>query len=225
MSRILCLMLLSCCLSVPSLGAAKAHLVSLGKPTTARWLVGPDEDQPLELKVRPLYVDGHVKEHTVGGIHEITDRLFAVRRAFRLNDSLPDDKAAQPAWRWQRGGWLLVDRASGHISSIYLPEFDTYSSVAGWYRDYVAYCGVSDDGEKLFHVVMQLGRRKPVLRRIAGRAAPAEMPDSGCAAPTWSRQPARVTFQTTGEADATYQVRGHAVDLVRDEPEDDAGSE
>jgi hypothetical protein len=186
--------------------------------------VGPDEDQPVDLKVRPLYVDGHVKEYTLGVPHEITDRLFAVRRAFRLNDSLPEEKGAQPAWRWQRGGWLLVDRASGHISSIYLPEFDPYSSLAGWYRDYVAYCGVSDDGEDIFNVVVQLGRRKPVLRKMAGKNGFAEKPDSVCLAPVWQRQPTRVTFPTAGEAGSTYQVRGHAVDLVKDEVEEESGS-
>jgi hypothetical protein len=48
---------------------------------------------------------------------------------------------------------LLVDRMTGHISAINLPEFDSCYSVASWYSDYVAYCGVSDDGKTLYAVV------------------------------------------------------------------------
>jgi len=82
----------------------------------------------------------------LGAFHEITERLFVVRRAFRVNDTLPGDTATASGWVWQRGGWLLVDRSTGQISAIALPEFDPYCSVASWYRDYAAYCGVSDDG-------------------------------------------------------------------------------
>ena len=103
--------------------------------------------------MRALYVDGRARESTVGPSHEITERLFAVPRAFRVNDSLPGDTAAAPGWVWQCGGWLLADRVTGHISAIALPEFDPYSSVASWYRDYPADCDVSDDGKKLFAIV------------------------------------------------------------------------
>jgi hypothetical protein len=41
-----------------------------------------------------------------------------------MNDTLPGDKAAAPGLVWQFGGWLLVDRLTGHISAIVLPEFD-----------------------------------------------------------------------------------------------------
>jgi len=36
----------------------------------------------LDLKVRPLFVDTRLKEYTTGTPHELTDRLFVVRRAF-----------------------------------------------------------------------------------------------------------------------------------------------
>ena len=75
-------------------------------------------------------------------------------------------------WRWQRGGWLLVDRITGHVSPINLPEFDAFYSRAAWYRDYVAYCGISDDGKNLYAVVAQLGRRKPILKKTLGDAPP-----------------------------------------------------
>ncbi len=56
------------------------------------------------MRVRALYVDGRARESTVGPSHEIPERLFAVRRAFRVNDSLPGDTAAAHGWVWQRGG-------------------------------------------------------------------------------------------------------------------------
>ena len=67
--------------------------------------------------------------------NDITERQFVVRRVFRLNNALPEDKATQSYWRWERGGWLLVDRISTHMTQINLPEFDLYSSVASWERD------------------------------------------------------------------------------------------
>jgi hypothetical protein len=69
--------------------------------------VGPNEGECLDLKVRGLYLDGRTRESTLGASHEITERLFVVRRAFRVNDTLPGDKATAPGWMWQRGGWLL----------------------------------------------------------------------------------------------------------------------
>lgn len=205
--------------------APKPHTVTLGKWTTVKWMIGPNEDQPIDLKVRPLLVDGHVKEYTVGPSHDITERVFVIRRAFRLNDALPDDKARQALWRWERGGWLMVDRTSSHITQINLPEFDSYSSVASWYRDYVAYCGVSDDGEKLYEIVTQLGRRKPVLRKTINNVVALDMPDSACAAPDWQRQPTRVSFSAGGSDKTTYEVRGHSFNLIKDQDEDEPGSE
>jgi hypothetical protein len=132
---------------------------------------------------------------------------LVVRRAFRVNDSLPGEPAVPSRWLWQRGGWLLVDRMTGHISAITLPEFDSCYSVASWYRDYVAYCGVSDDGKTLYAVVF-------LLNKPRGETAEDNMPDSECPAPTWERRPARVTFEADEDHMLTYSVRGHAADLV-----------
>ena len=210
-------------LSQFALAAPKPHTVAFGKWTMVKWFSTQDETKPVDLKVRPLYVDGRLKEYTLGVPHEVTDRLLVVRRAFRLNDTLPEDTAPSPRWLWERGGWLLVDRAAGHITQIVLPEFDSYYSVASWYRDYVAYCGVSDDGGKSYLIVAQLGRRRPVLRKPASITIADDEPDSACPAPEWQRQPVRVTF-TSQEEKTTYQVRGHAVDLIREPDEDDAGA-
>jgi hypothetical protein len=155
-------------LTSAALGAAKPHVMSFGKWTTIKWCAGLNEGKCLDLKVRVLYVDGRARESALGPSHEITERMFAVRRAFRVNDTLPGDTA--PGWVWQRGGWLLVDRTTGHISAIALPEFDLCYSVAKWYRDYAAYCGISNDRKKRFAIVFQMGRRKPVLQKPPGDA-------------------------------------------------------
>ena len=129
--------LIVCCvlvllLSTAALPAVKSHKVGFGNWTTVKWMIGPNEDQPIDLKIRPLLVDGRTKEYTIGTPHDITERLFVIRRVFRLNDALPEDKINQTKWRWERGGWLVVDRVSTHITQVNLPEFDSYSSVASW---------------------------------------------------------------------------------------------
>ena len=175
---------------------------------------------PITIKVRPLVIDGRTREYTIGIPHDITERLFTVRRAFRVNDSLPDDSTAK--WQWERGGWLLVDRLTGRISALNLPEFDTVHSDASWYRDYVAYCGIGDDGKKAYAVVAQLNRRKPVLKKVlAEQVAENASPDSVCTAPVWQRSPVRVTFEPTGGAKQTFAIRGHVVDIFYDNEEED----
>jgi hypothetical protein len=138
-----------------------------------------------------------------------------------MNDALPGEAPVAPGWIWQRGGWLLVDRLTGRISSLTLPEFDPYYSVVSWYRDYAAYCGVSDDGKKLFAIVFQVGRRKPVLKKPLGEAGADDAPDSECPAPVWERRPVRVTFQPDENQKTTYSIRGHAADLVTDDDVED----
>src|SRR5262249_41621247 len=172
------------------LAASKSHVVTLGKWQTVKWGIGASDGATLELKVRGILVDGKLKEYAVGQTHEVTGKLFVVHRAFRVNDAPPGENP-KAQWGWERGGWLLVDRASGRISTVTLPLMDSFCSVATWYRDYVADCGVSEDGRKVFAVVTQLGRRKPLLRKYVGIADSAELPDSACPAPRWERQPAR----------------------------------
>ena len=205
---------------------SKPHVITFGKWMLVQWFAGAgvEGDKPLALKVRALMVDGRAKEFVLGLPHEVTDRLFVVRRMFRVNDNLPEDSA--PKWQWQRGGWLLVDRGTGRISPINLPEFDAFYSAASWYRDYVAYCGVSDDGKKTYAMVAQLSRRKPVLKKpLSDDGVPEDAgPDSACSTPLWQRGPARVSFQPRGSAKQTFAIRGHVVDMVNDAEEEEEGS-
>ncbi len=113
-----------------------------------------------------------------------------------------------------------MDRVSTKVQNLALPAFDSSYSQVSWFRDYAAYCGLSDDNMKRFTVVTQLGRRKPLLKKAFGEkngpsgAAP-------CPVPVWLRAPARVTFEPPGEPKLTFTVRSHAVDLVSEE--DDEG--
>ncbi len=212
-----------CLASMECAAAPKPHVIAFGKWISAKWPNATGQ-KLLDLKVRPLFVDTRLKEYTTGTPHELTDRLFVVRRAFRLNDALPTENAGATAvrWQWQRGGWLLVDRLTGRVSQLNLPEFDPFYSTASWYRDYIAYCGVSEDGKKLYAVVAQVGRRKPILKKEAGEPAGTDDPDSECPPPVWERTPMRVTFQHGSDPKLVFNIRNRVVDVVNDaeEPEE-----
>jgi hypothetical protein len=204
---------------------SKPHVISFGKWTSAKWPNATGQ-KLLDIKVRALFVDARLKEYTTGVPHEVTDRLFVVRRVFRVNDALPTESANAnanaPRWQWQRGGWLVVDRLTGRVAQLNLPEFDPFYSTASWYRDYIAYCGVSDDGKKLYMVVAQVGRRKAILKKDAGEPAGTDDPDSECPPPVWERTPMRVTFQHGDEQKLVFNIRSRVVDVVNDaeEPEE-----
>jgi len=216
-SRALIFLAVLTVLALPA--AAKPKQVGFGKTYVVKWFTGTDEKTSMDMKVRAIVVNGDPKEFSTGAMHEITDKLFVVRRAVRLNDSLPQDDYRQPKWRWQPAGWLMVDRTTGHITKIALPEFDPYYSQATWYRDFAAYCGIAENGEKLDAVVVQLGSRKPVMKKFIRAAKNADDPDSECAPPTWERDPMRVTFHPTDAEAFTYTVREHAIELEPATPE------
>jgi len=205
---------------MPALAAPKPHVITFGKWTAVQ-SSSFDQNHPGELKVRPMYVDGRLKEFTLGSPHEVTEQLFVVRRMVRVNDTLPQETVSTPRWSWQRGGWLVIDRVTGHISQANLPEFDPDSSSATWYRDYVAYCGTSDDGRKLSAIVMQLGHRKPILKKPLGEPVSDDRSEAECAPPGWQRAPTRVSFVSKADQKLTFAVRGHAVEVVTDaDPEE-----
>jgi hypothetical protein len=106
----------------------KVHVVGLGAFKRVPYSRNGDPAGAMAsenaLKIRPLVVDGLVKEWTTGEAHDVTDRSFVVRRMLRINDELPGEKPAASRWVWQRGPWLLVDRVSGHVSALKLPDYD-----------------------------------------------------------------------------------------------------
>jgi hypothetical protein len=208
------LLALSCCPGVDA--ASKPHVISFGKPQEVKLLIGASEDKVLGISVRALYVDTKLKEFTTGQRHDVTDRLFVIRRAFRINDFLPDDAKKRNKWLWQRGGWLLVDRCSGKISALKLPDFDTIYSEVSWYRDYAAYCGMSDAGDGLYALVAEVGSRKPLYRKLLGKIGRGDSLESQCPAPHWQRQPARVTFQALNGEKMTVNVGARFVDGAPD---------
>ncbi len=219
----LLLLLTSPAACLVALGAAtRTHTVSLGAPRRVPYTPSdamPDEKaaDTATMKVRPLIVDGRQREWTVGEIHDITDRTFAVRRMLRLNDRLPTDPAER--WVWQPGPWLLVDRISGRVTALHLPEFDPLVSEVTWYRDYAAYCGVRTTVKGgLDAVVAQLGARKAIVEKTIARWPQPEHPSHVCQPAVWQRDPARVTIQANSGEPTTFDVVGSAV-LV--EPADD----
>lgn len=198
-------------LLVATAAAAPAgHTIFFGKWMTVKWQ-GEGAGPTAEIKVRPLYVDGRLREYTLAEPHDVTDRTFVVQQAYRLNDALPGERG--PQWKWQPGGWLMIERSTGRMRRLNLPEFDPFNSLPRWYRDYAAYCGISEENGKHYAIVVQLGRRKPLLRQELGTAPASEL---GCAAREWQRDPPRVTF-TAGSEKHTYEIRGHTVDPAADE--------
>jgi hypothetical protein len=207
---------------VVGLAVAKKVVYSkAGDPSGA--IAGEDS-----LKIRALVVDGTVKEWTTGEAHDVTDRSFVVRRAVRLNDELPGEKPlaglAPRHWVWQRGPWLLIDRTTGHVAALKLPDYDPGVSQVSWFRDFAAYCGLAVSGKSVYAVVAQLAVRKPVLAKKLEAFAPnmTGQVDPTCGASDWQREPLRVTFHPNGRDPASFEVVPGSAMLVEDaadEPE------
>src|SRR5262245_76112 len=103
MRRKFLLILFSLCIAAhKSTAVPKPHVIIFGKWTAAKSPNATGEKM-LDLKVRPLIVDSRLREYTTGAPHELTDRLFVVRRVFRVNDALPQESTVR--WQWQRDGW------------------------------------------------------------------------------------------------------------------------
>ncbi len=208
----------------------KTHTVVLGAARKVPYSKSGDPAGALqgdtELKIRALLVDGVLREWTTGDPHDVTDRSFAVRRVIRLNNALPTDnpdpKSALAAsrWVWQRGPWLLVDRVTGHITALKLPDYDPGVSQVAWFRDYGAYCGVTPSGKSLYAVVAQIAARKPVLAKKLAAFDAENRPDPACAPTDWQRDPLRVTFHPAGRDAVSYDIVPGSAVLVEDSGDD-----
>jgi hypothetical protein len=213
-----------CLAIVAALHAApKAHSVILGAVKRVPYSKAGDpagaavgEDA---LKIRALLVDAVVKDWTTGDAHDVTDRSFVVRRAIRLNDALPEDKAGR--WVWQRGPWVLVDRVSGHVTALRLPNYDLGVSQVRWFRDYGAYCGVTASGKSLYAVVAQVSVRKPVLSKKISAFNAAQQAAPACEPPDWQRDPLRITFRPAGKEAISYNFVPGSAMLVEDSGDDE----
>ena len=204
------LLLLLPLLSAPA-RAAKIHIVTLGPMrkvpyTPPEASADTRSQEATTLRIRPLIVDDKPREWTVGEMHEVTDRTFVIRRAFRINDSLPGEPAH---WAWQPGPWLQVDRASGHITPLHLPSFDAQISEVVWFRDYAAYCGLIPTLKGgLVAVIAELGARKPIAQHTLATWPLETPPHPVCVAAQWQRTPMRATLALTGGTPITFDVAG-----------------
>lgn len=208
-------------LAVPAtlFGASKPHVVALGAVRHQPYSIegdpaGARKDEKV-LPVRPLVIDGKMKEWTTGEAHDVTERSFAVRRAMRINDALPSDHGTR--WAWQRGPWLLVDRNSGKVTALHLPDFDPAVSEVVWFRDYAAYCGINTGGKQLFAVVAQVQARRPLLARKLIAWDAADHPTPACASAVWQRDPLTISFQPTGGTQVSFDLVGASAVLVEDD--------
>jgi hypothetical protein len=167
------------------------------------------------LKIRPLLVDTVVKEWTTGSSHDVTDRSFVVRRVMRINDTLPGDKLGH--WVWQRGPWLMIDRMTGRVTPLKLPDYDPGVSQVSWFRDYAAYCGVTPTGKSLYAVVAQLAARKPVLSKKLAAFDEQSRPGPACAEAEWQL---RITFHPSGKDAVSFDIVPGSAVLVEDSSDD-----
>jgi hypothetical protein len=219
-------------LSLHAGARAKPHTVGIGAGKRVPYSLTSDPagaaPEEKTLHVRPLIVDDKVKEWTTGEVHDITDRSFVVRRALRLNDALPGDKAEH--WIWQRGPWIMIDRSNGHVTAMKLPDYDPAVSQVIWFRDYAAYCGLNSGGHQLYAVVAQVGARRPLLAKKIGPWNPTSPTPAGplvtaCAEAVWHRDPLRVSFTPTGVTEPmNFNLVGLSAVLVEDGDTDDAAS-
>jgi hypothetical protein len=198
----------------------KPHVVILGAAKRVPYSRAGDPSGAASgeeaLRIRPLVVDGSIKEWTTGDAHDVTDRSFVVRRVLHLNDSLPVDKSGH--WVWQRGPWLMIDRVTGRVTPLRLPDYEPAVSQVSWFRDYGAYCGVTASGKSLYAVVAQLAGRKPVLAKKldAYDPDPKSHPDPVCSLPEWQREPLRVTFHPTGKDVLSFDIVPGSAVLVEE---------
>jgi hypothetical protein len=219
--------------------APRKHTVALGAVRKVPYSKAGDPSGAAAgedaLKIRALLVDGVLKEWTTGDAHDVTDRSFVVRRVIRLNDALPSDKppekpasnsGSNPAqgasrWVWQRGPWLLVDRVTGRVTALHLPDYDPGVSQVSWFRDYAAYCGVTASGKSLYAVVAQLAARKPVWTIKLSAFDPENPSSPACAAPDWQREPLRITFHPSGRDAVSHNIVPGSAVLVEDSSDEE----
>jgi hypothetical protein len=127
---------------------------------------------------------------------------------------LPGDKVNH--WVWQRGPWLLVDRVSGRVTALKLPDYDPGVSQVVWFRDYGAYCGVTASGKSLYAVVAQVAARKALLAKKLSAFDAENHLEPVCGSSEWQREPLRVTFHPTGKEPVSFTIVPGSAVLVEE---------
>jgi hypothetical protein len=93
-----------------------------------------------------------------------------------------------------------VDRFTGHITPLKLPDYDPAVSQVIWFCDCAAYCRVTTSGKSLYVAVAPLAVCKPVVATKLGKFDPdtkgKREPNGGAA--EWQREPLRVLFTPPG---------------------------
>lgn len=199
----------------------KVHTVVLGAVRRVPFVAADvsseaKEDEAGTLRIRPLVVDGKIREWLTGDTHDITERSFVARRVLHINDALPGEKSGR--WVWQPGSWILVDRISGRVTALHLPDFDASISDVVWYRDYAAYCGIHTTAKAsgLSAEVWQIGAHKAALSRVIAPWPQPERVRPVCLPAVWQREPMRVTVKPNGADPVVYNVVGTSTQLVED---------
>jgi hypothetical protein len=116
----------------------------------------------------------------------------------------------------------LVDRLTGHVTALKLPDYDPATSQVAWFRDYAAYCGITATGKSLYAVVAQIGVRKPVLAKKLSPFDLENHPWPICGLPDWQREPMKVTFHPNGREDAGFDLVGGSAALIEENDDSDA---
>lgn len=204
--------------------AARMHVVTLGAVrkvpyTPPEATLESKGEESTTLRVRPLLIDDRPREWTVGDLHEVTDRTFVIRRAFRINDALPGEGSH---WTWQPGPWLQVDRTTGRVTPLHLPNFDAQISDVVWFRDYAAYCGLIPSLKGgVVAVVAELGAHKVIAQHVIANW-PLEKPAHPVCSPAqWQRLPMRATLSLAGGAPITFDVAGTSSLIEEGESEEE----
>ena len=122
----------------------------------------------------------------------------------------------QAEWVWQRGPWLMVDRVTGKVTALKLPDYDPGVSQVSWFRDYGAYCGLTATGKSLYAVVAQISARRPVLAKKISTFDAASQTSPACGPPDWQREPLRITFNPAGRTAVSYDIVPGSAVLVED---------
>jgi hypothetical protein len=110
----------------------------------------------------------------------------------------------------------MVDRVTGHVVALKLPDYEPGVSQVSWFRDYGAYCGVTASGKSLYAVVAQLAARKPVLAKKLEGIDFENRQEPVCGLPEWQREPLRATFHPAGKDAVSFDIIAGSVVLVEE---------